>query len=215
MIRLTIALEPHGDASRSRNLAEVSISNVGGDREVGDYAYRLYEPPSPFSNGVEIEGSLSRHNRHQPVLALVAAVLQDAFRPREAAEVGPRASEMTAPPVRLAPEDCSDVIKAKKRLGKLVFHRITEPRERPYGGHEFWVVFRDKDKVKCGLLSSPFTTRYGITVEATYGGGERWWSRSDDAVPSHARARMRALHDDAPVAAIGPVVDLNDLEWRA
>jgi hypothetical protein len=47
MLRCTIELLPGGDESRARTIGVVEIANVGGTREVGNYAVVLKKTP-PF-----------------------------------------------------------------------------------------------------------------------------------------------------------------------
>lgn len=41
MIVVRIEMWPHGDATEKRELAAIAIANVGGDSEVGNYAYAV------------------------------------------------------------------------------------------------------------------------------------------------------------------------------
>jgi hypothetical protein len=84
MLRVTVTRET---ATEAEPIAEVVIGKfAGGDKRAG-YAARVYEPPSPYSEGVDACFAVRGHERYQPAFALVAAVL-GAWREGRVDEVG-------------------------------------------------------------------------------------------------------------------------------
>lgn len=83
MLLTTIDLHP-ADHRASRTLARLAIAQIGRNAML-QYAYVwwLYEPPSELSAGVDEAGIIRGWDRHKAASALVAAVLADAFEPRD------------------------------------------------------------------------------------------------------------------------------------
>jgi hypothetical protein len=52
MIRCTIELLPGGDETRARVIGLVEIANIGGSREIGEYAVSLKKTP-PFKGALK------------------------------------------------------------------------------------------------------------------------------------------------------------------
>lgn len=79
MIAVHVNLDPSGDVTQRRRLAEVQIGNITGFDGLAPhaYAYRIKEAASPFSAGFDVVGAIEGYDRNQPVIALLAAVLAD------------------------------------------------------------------------------------------------------------------------------------------
>lgn len=84
MLRVTVTRE---SATESQPIAEVVIGKFAGSEQRGGYAARVFEPPSPYSEGVDACFAVRGHERYQPAFALVASVLQ-AWREGRVDEVG-------------------------------------------------------------------------------------------------------------------------------
>ncbi|WP_431858686.1 hypothetical protein [Azospirillum sp.] len=84
MLRVTVTRETATDAEP---IAEVVIGKFAGGEKRAGYAARVYEPPSPYSEGVDACFEVRGHERYQPAFALVAAVL-GAWREGRVDEVG-------------------------------------------------------------------------------------------------------------------------------
>lgn len=99
------------------------------------------------------------------------------------------------------------VERARRRYEKTNFYII---KGEPHLSG-FLVIYKDKDRVKFGLIPKVFYVRYGINVFATYAGGMRWWFRTKDGVPEEVAEHMRNLfeNDWCPL----PLLDLNQIEW--
>ncbi|WP_207461270.1 hypothetical protein [Azospirillum sp. SYSU D00513] len=73
MLRVTVTRE---SSTSSVAIAEVVIGKFAGSEQRGGYAARVYEPASPFSEGVDACFTVRGHERFQPAFALVASVLR-------------------------------------------------------------------------------------------------------------------------------------------
>jgi hypothetical protein len=95
MIMVKIEIWPMGDESRKRDLAAIAIANVGGDHELGDYAYAVshqidsgYGPPweshAKFAEDAFVRGqgwkigTLKGFARRLGAVKLLARVLRQA-----------------------------------------------------------------------------------------------------------------------------------------
>lgn len=92
MIVVRIELWPQGNATRKRELAAISIANVGGDAKIAEYEYRVshqidsvhgaeWEGLEAFAftgKGVWKSGRIERFARSRGVVKLLAAVLRGA-----------------------------------------------------------------------------------------------------------------------------------------
>lgn len=96
MIRVTIELVPHGLESGAQLLSTLEIANVGGDHDIGQYRYRLFnlhDKPIPdtellggtvreWTNGslpsypLVATGGVIKHTRSLPIEYLVEDVLR-------------------------------------------------------------------------------------------------------------------------------------------
>ena len=72
MLRVTVSRE---SATESVSIGEVVIGKFAGTEQRGGYAARVYEPPSPYSEGIDACFTVRSHERYQPAMALVASVL--------------------------------------------------------------------------------------------------------------------------------------------
>ncbi len=84
MLRVTVARE---SATEVTPIGEVVIGKFAGTEQRGGYAARVYEPPSPYSEGTDACFTVRGHERYQPAMALVASVLA-AWREGRIDEVG-------------------------------------------------------------------------------------------------------------------------------
>ena len=72
MLRVTVNRET---ATETVQIAEVVIGKFAGTEQRGGYAARVFEPPSPYSEGIDACFTVRGHERYQPAMALVASVL--------------------------------------------------------------------------------------------------------------------------------------------
>ena len=84
MLRVTVNRE---SATETVQIAEVVIGKFAGTEQRGGYAARVFEPPSPYSDGIDACFTVRGHDRYQPAMALVASVLA-AWREGRIDEVG-------------------------------------------------------------------------------------------------------------------------------
>ena len=84
MLRVTVNRE---SATDSVQIGEVVIGKFAGTEQRGGYAARVFEPPSPYSDGTDACFTVRDHERYQPAMALVASVLA-AWREGRVDEVG-------------------------------------------------------------------------------------------------------------------------------
>lgn len=70
------------------------------------------------------------------------------------------------------------IINARKRMSKIKLYFISGVKEK--NRTVAVVVYRDKNKVKAGLISDPFYVRHGINVISTFSGDNNWWFESAD-----------------------------------
>ena len=86
MIHVRVELWPHGDRSKARLLQEMTITNVGGDVENGDYKViashattfkgsGLEDPLNPPASAVWKRASIRMFSRKKSPLNLVMAAL--------------------------------------------------------------------------------------------------------------------------------------------
>lgn len=74
MLFIKIELWPGGDRTRKRELGQMTIGNIGGDIERGDYAVHATEHPSDITGlpkGMDEQFVVKNHKRRQSVWALV------------------------------------------------------------------------------------------------------------------------------------------------
>lgn len=98
MLRIHVELDVHGRGNDRRTLAEIEIANVGPlvapDRHHA-YAYRIFEAASPFCHaGIDHVGYLEGYDRWQPVMSLLAAVVDD-WRAEERRPMPPEVAALT------------------------------------------------------------------------------------------------------------------------
>lgn len=86
MLRTTIAIQPAGGGEPA-DLAQLWVAQIRrGAGDLADYVWWLYEPPSPYSSGVDRAGVVTGWNRMQPAAALVARCMAAAFEDPQAFE---------------------------------------------------------------------------------------------------------------------------------
>ena len=66
MLRVTVSRE---SATESVSIGEVVIGKFAGTEQRGGYAARVYEPPSPYSEGIDACFTVRSHERYQPAMA--------------------------------------------------------------------------------------------------------------------------------------------------
>lgn len=74
MLFIKVELWPGGDRTRKRELGQMTIGNIGGDTERGDYAVHTTEHPSDITGlpkGMDEQFVFKNHKRRQSVWALV------------------------------------------------------------------------------------------------------------------------------------------------
>lgn len=134
MLRVTVTRET---ATEAEPIAEVVIGKFAGGEKRAGYAARVYEPPSPYSEGVDACFAVRGHERYQPAFALVTAVL-GAWREGRVDEVGDgvRAALTTAltspgtaaPIVTTAPEEDGPASRVARALQALSAIGEGDPR---------------------------------------------------------------------------------------
>jgi hypothetical protein len=72
VLRVTVTRERPDE---SVAIGEVVIGKFAGTEQRGGYAARVFEPPSPYSEGIDACFTVRGHERYQPAMALVASVL--------------------------------------------------------------------------------------------------------------------------------------------
>lgn len=74
MLVVKVELWPHGDRTKRRELGQMTIGNVGGDIERGDYLVNASERPSDITglpDGMDEEFLVKNHKRQQSVWAII------------------------------------------------------------------------------------------------------------------------------------------------
>lgn len=74
MLVVKVELWPHGDRTRKRELGQMTVSNIGGDVERGNYLVQASEHPSDVTGldkGLNESFVVQNHLRRSSVWALV------------------------------------------------------------------------------------------------------------------------------------------------